>query len=157
MCICTNVWQGLNCSEPRDVTTTNDDIVTTSNDVTTKNDDIITTNDDITTTLNIIATTEVTTTNPAGPWPPPAASGGQPQATLSVQHPTTLPGCVSQPCQNAYSCYDNPNGASYGCLCNSGFTGINCESDINECQSNPCQNHGKEIIVRHFGGGWVHP
>ncbi len=158
LCICTNEWQGLNCSEPRDVTTTNDvrttNEVTTTNDditttnsvkttdeVTTVNDDVSTTSTDINTTLHIITTAEVlATTSHADNGQPPAANVGQVQIT-------TVSGCVSQPCQNAHSCYDNQSGPGYECLCNSGFTGIHCESNINECQSNPCQNHGKEIMI----------
>jgi hypothetical protein len=31
---------------------------------------------------------------------------------------------------------------SFKCDCASGFTGPRCETNINECQSNPCQNQG---------------
>ncbi len=30
----------------------------------------------------------------------------------------------------------------YRCLCAAGFTGKNCEVDINECETNPCLNNG---------------
>ncbi|KAH3692451.1 hypothetical protein DPMN_194292 [Dreissena polymorpha] len=30
----------------------------------------------------------------------------------------------------------------YRCLCQQGYTGQTCETDINECGSSPCQNGG---------------
>ena len=30
----------------------------------------------------------------------------------------------------------------YGCHCNAGYTGKNCETDVNECESSPCFNGG---------------
>ena len=30
----------------------------------------------------------------------------------------------------------------YRCICNKGYFGIYCETNINECLSNPCQNNG---------------
>ena len=31
---------------------------------------------------------------------------------------------------------------SYVCLCAAGFSGSRCETNINECNPNPCQNGG---------------
>ena len=31
---------------------------------------------------------------------------------------------------------------SYTCICDAGYTGDNCETNINECDPNPCQNGG---------------
>ena len=31
---------------------------------------------------------------------------------------------------------------SYACLCAAGFSGSRCETNINECSPNPCQNGG---------------
>ncbi|XP_065060448.1 neurogenic locus notch homolog protein 1-like [Rhopilema esculentum] len=47
--------------------------------------------------------------------------------------------CEKNPCQNG-KCVDEH--ASYFCICDPGFTGRNCESDINECESLPCFNGG---------------
>ncbi|CAH1245322.1 NOTCH2 [Branchiostoma lanceolatum] len=55
----------------------------------------------------------------------------------------TIP-CNSAPCQNNARCIlaeDREDG--YHCNCPSGFKGRFCETDINECGSNPCQNGGR--------------
>ena len=45
-------------------------------------------------------------------------------------------------CQNKGSCLPHPNkprgSGFYQCNCGSGFTGDNCETNIDECQSYPC-------------------
>jgi len=48
--------------------------------------------------------------------------------------------CESTPCQNGGSCTDGF--ASYTCACAAGYTGQNCEININDCLPNPCQNGG---------------
>lgn len=40
--------------------------------------------------------------------------------------------CVKNPCRNGASC-QNTNGG-YRCLCQAGYTGHNCESDIDDCR-----------------------
>ncbi|XP_070174131.1 cubilin-like [Littorina saxatilis] len=47
--------------------------------------------------------------------------------------------CASNPCRNG-AC--TVSGSSYTCSCNPGYTGRNCDSDINECNNNPCANGG---------------
>lgn len=47
--------------------------------------------------------------------------------------------CETNPCVRGL-CTDLPNG--YLCSCPPGWTGTNCELDVNECLSNPCQNGG---------------
>ena len=42
-------------------------------------------------------------------------------------------------CENGATCVNN--GSSYYCKCASGFTAKYCQTEINECQSTPCQ-HG---------------
>ena len=41
--------------------------------------------------------------------------------------------------QNGGTCLDGVN--SYTCVCAPGFTGGNCEIDIEECANNPCGAH----------------
>ena len=44
--------------------------------------------------------------------------------------------CLTNPCQNQGTCTDIPSG--YSCTCVPGFTGKNCEVNIDECSENPC-------------------
>uniref|UniRef100_A0A3Q2QM29 DeltaC n=1 Tax=Fundulus heteroclitus TaxID=8078 RepID=A0A3Q2QM29_FUNHE len=46
-----------------------------------------------------------------------------------------------RPCQNRASCTNTGEG-SYTCACRPGFSGMNCEVETNECDSNPCRNGG---------------
>ncbi|XP_063959406.1 low-density lipoprotein receptor-related protein 4-like isoform X2 [Lytechinus pictus] len=53
-----------------------------------------------------------------------------------------LPDCYEDPCWNLVNgaCEETIDGQR--CVCLPGYIGINCETDINECESNPCQNGG---------------
>ncbi|XP_043914307.1 protein crumbs homolog 1-like [Protopterus annectens] len=76
--------------------------------------------------------------------------------------------CISHPCQNGGTCFERSNQSYYGilpelrkftyltaagyiCYCQPGFTGDNCEININECESEPCK-HGAicEDLVNAF-------
>ncbi|XP_055722064.1 neurocan core protein-like [Salvelinus fontinalis] len=48
--------------------------------------------------------------------------------------------CVTNPCVHEGQCL--PQGKGYSCYCPQGFTGENCEIDVDDCQSNPCLNGG---------------
>ncbi|XP_076081840.1 hemicentin-1-like isoform X2 [Mytilus galloprovincialis] len=50
--------------------------------------------------------------------------------------------CSSEVCDSPGVCEDHGAYWFYHerCICNAGFTGTCCETNINECQSNPCQN-----------------
>ncbi|XP_033110748.1 cubilin-like [Anneissia japonica] len=50
-------------------------------------------------------------------------------------------------CSQYATCTNNPgfqmtSGSSYICICNPGYSGNNCQNNVNECSSNPCQNGG---------------
>lgn len=46
-----------------------------------------------------------------------------------------------KPCKNGATCTNTGQG-SYTCSCRPGYTGSNCEIEINECDANPCKNGG---------------
>ncbi|XP_014260565.1 protein crumbs isoform X1 [Cimex lectularius] len=48
--------------------------------------------------------------------------------------------CEKKPCENGGIC--RKDGMKPFCECLPGFTGKNCETDINECDSNPCEHNG---------------
>uniref|UniRef100_A0A4W5JRM2 Neurocan b n=1 Tax=Hucho hucho TaxID=62062 RepID=A0A4W5JRM2_9TELE len=48
--------------------------------------------------------------------------------------------CQTNPCLHGGSCL--PEGDGYSCYCPQGYSGENCEIDIDDCQSNPCKNGG---------------
>lgn len=50
-----------------------------------------------------------------------------------------LDDCLGVSCGHGY-CMDSIN--SYKCVCQAGFTGAHCHTDINECEVHPCQNGG---------------
>ncbi|XP_073498966.1 protein crumbs homolog 1 isoform X1 [Phyllobates terribilis] len=66
-----------------------------------------------------------------------------------------IPMCNSQLCMYGAECIEltwfnmsqgegntQDESKSYICKCGSGLIGVHCEQDINECESNPCQNEG---------------
>ncbi|XP_064304639.1 protein eyes shut homolog [Phalacrocorax carbo] len=65
-------------------------------------------------------------------------------ASPFCEEPSDL--CASQPCLNGGICQYNQSG--YVCDCLAGFLGHNCEIDVNECSSRPCQNRGEFCEVQ---------
>ncbi|XP_048830577.1 delta-like protein 4 [Brienomyrus brachyistius] len=47
-----------------------------------------------------------------------------------------------KPCRNGATCMNTGQG-SYTCTCQPGFTGVNCELEVKECDSQPCRNGGR--------------
>ncbi|XP_045155079.1 neurocan core protein [Echinops telfairi] len=58
--------------------------------------------------------------------------------------------CENNPCLHGGTC--TANGTMYGCRCDQGFAGENCEIDIDDCACSPCANGGTCIDeVNGFG------
>ena len=53
--------------------------------------------------------------------------------------------CSDAPCQNGGTCVDEIEG--FTCQCRPGYVGLQCEAEIDECQSNPCNPVGTEECV----------
>ncbi|XP_054718914.1 protein crumbs-like [Uloborus diversus] len=72
---------------------------------------------------------------------------------------TDIEECASSPCLNSALCLENSNqtlyemnylgffpsfnyetASGYRCICSSGFTGANCETNIDDCEINECKN-----------------
>jgi len=95
---------------------------------------------------------------PIGPIEKP---GLTPQKSSNVAGPSepACPGglCDPNPCQNGGLCTED--GCSYICECPPGYSGTNCEIDIDECASNPCVNGACEdqinAYVCHCDPGWT--
>ncbi|XP_018583341.2 delta-like protein 4 isoform X1 [Scleropages formosus] len=47
-----------------------------------------------------------------------------------------------KPCLNGATCMNTGQG-SYTCTCRPGFTGVDCELEVKECDSKPCRNGGQ--------------
>ncbi|CAH6779707.1 Ncan [Phodopus roborovskii] len=48
--------------------------------------------------------------------------------------------CDNNPCLHGGTCHTN--GTMYGCSCDQGYGGENCEIDIDDCLCSPCENGG---------------
>ncbi len=113
---------------------------------------VCTTNSDGTTTIQMLSNVSIALgpTSCSAFWDTP----GAPYPVLSAAEQTacqnifdayldrtgatcTLDNCVPQPCQNGGACTSDPNG--YTCECPAGWTGTNCEVDVDECAAgDPC-------------------
>ena len=66
--------------------------------------------------------------------------------------------CDPNPCSNGGNCTDQLN--AYLCSCETGYTGTDCEMEVDECDSDPCLNGG--LCIDELGtffceclGGWT--
>ena len=57
------------------------------------------------------------------------------------------------PISNTGTCVDQING--YKCQCQPGYTGIDCDVDIDECQSSPCINGKVQVIRVEKSDNWI--
>ena len=63
-------------------------------------------------------------------------------SNILIYPPPDLYPCQrNPPCSNSATCINNGLG-DYLCQCLDGYTGKNCDTEINECDPNPCQNGG---------------
>ncbi|CAD5214217.1 unnamed protein product [Bursaphelenchus okinawaensis] len=46
------------------------------------------------------------------------------------------------PCKNNSKCFPLNGGMNYSCICSPGFSGTNCTTNTDDCQSHQCQNGG---------------
>ncbi|XP_062325934.1 delta-like protein 4 isoform X1 [Osmerus eperlanus] len=51
-----------------------------------------------------------------------------------------------KPCANGATCMNTGQG-SYSCTCRPAFTGVNCDTEVRECDSKPCHNGGRCLDV----------
>ncbi|XP_053372837.1 uncharacterized protein LOC123559410 [Mercenaria mercenaria] len=86
-----------------------------------------------TTSLPSSTTSTAPSSTTITPESTPTAGGASTQPTQQ----TTPDPCESFPCGNGTCSVSNGSAA---CLCKPGYTGLNCDTNINECDSNPCKN-----------------
>lgn len=62
---------------------------------------------------------------------------------------TEIDDCAMSPCKNNGSCTDI--GFTYTCSCNSGFSGVTCDEDINECDTEQHKCTAESVCLNHVG------
>jgi hypothetical protein len=66
--------------------------------------------------------------------------GNGQRPALDVCYTTPDNHCAPNPCQNGATCTNGTSG--YTCACLPGWTGINCDVNIDDCAGHPCLNGG---------------
>ncbi|XP_066290627.1 fibropellin-1-like [Branchiostoma lanceolatum] len=64
-------------------------------------------------------------------------------AGLRCERPQLCSFPLQDPCQNGAVCFPLPGGAGVRCVCLTGFTGDQCETNIDDCQPDSCGPHGR--------------
>eukprot|EP00058_Branchiostoma_floridae_P018886 XP_002604375.1 hypothetical protein BRAFLDRAFT_73361 [Branchiostoma floridae] len=64
-------------------------------------------------------------------------------AGLQCERPQLCSYPLQDPCQNGAVCFPLPGGAGAHCVCLTGFTGDLCQTNIDDCQNDPCGLHGR--------------
>lgn len=78
----------------------------------------------------------------SGKYGLPNLTLGLPSPPLPVSTLTDLNYCTHhKPCKNGATCTNTGQG-SYTCSCRPGYTGANCETEVDECSASPCRNGG---------------
>lgn len=68
--------------------------------------------------------------------------------SFPVSTPADLNYCTHhKPCRNGATCTNTGQG-SYTCSCRPGYTGANCELEVDECAPSPCRNGGSCTVSR---------
>jgi len=73
---------------------------------------------------------------------------------------TAATACKKKPCSNGAGCTDGGSSTSYTCSCNAGWTGKDCDTDIDDCANYPCKNSGNcrdagnQAFSCTCAGGW---
>ncbi|KAK2180165.1 hypothetical protein NP493_454g00003 [Ridgeia piscesae] len=63
------------------------------------------------------------------------------EAVVSAKGPCKLIDyCAKSVCKNGATCSSSPTG--FSCKCVAGYTGTNCDNEINECTNDPCDTTG---------------
>ncbi|XP_074465037.1 protein crumbs homolog 2 isoform X7 [Larus michahellis] len=70
----------------------------------------------------------------------------EPVAYMGINCELLYDACNKHECPAHRNCSGTPGRLEYECICMPGFTGIDCNIDINECESNPCKDPRFECV-----------